>query len=455
MLRNAASAMQLKHAVAIPGFNYPYKLDKGISRGFIQNRPLVGTVVDDMWGPMGAYVFVSVRGWEGLGVEDPIVMNGGAVDRGMFGAVKHSFKSMEIKGSERIMIPNPVNTSDYRNTCNYGTLGPEGYVRAGTVLRAGCAILGRVDDNPNLGGKDTRPFVDRSEFYMDHEECFVIESYLSNDGPSKVFTFRYIVARDPVMGDKFSTRFGLKSVIGSITPEYLMPYTADGRVVGIILDDCAYNTRMCIAQQIVAYLNLLMLQMGEFVDASMFTEYDLQRILDILRDQYGISNPCMEYLYDPITGKRSRNRVFCYYELYLKLKKYSRDGMYAITRPKNNSLTKQPNSGRDGGSLKWGELEVISAVSSGAMGALNEKATLDADPYNWHYCLQCGMPADVNYGGRNGKNERYTCKTCSDSIIIRQPLSTWISGQTLATLRSMCIDVRVMYEQPHYYLRDE
>jgi len=63
-------------------------------------------------------------------------------------------------------------------------------------------------------------------------------------------------------GDKLTTRFGNKGVVGKIVPEIDMPFDENGQAVDIIFNPLSVPSRMNIGQLIEALLGLVAYKAG-------------------------------------------------------------------------------------------------------------------------------------------------------------------------------------------------
>ena len=82
-------------------------------------------------------------------------------------------------------------------------------------------------------------------------------------GVIKMIKIYVAVKRKVEVGDKFSGRHGNKGVISKILPEEDMPYLADGRPVGMVLNPLGVPSRMNIGQVLEIHLGWAALNLGQ------------------------------------------------------------------------------------------------------------------------------------------------------------------------------------------------
>ena len=122
--------------------------------------------------------------------------------------------------------------------------------------------------------------------------------------------------RQPVIGDKFSSRHGQKGTIGNIIPEQDMPYTSSGLKPDIIINPHAIPSRMTIAQLKETLLGKILLELGLFGDGTSFGTLDIKTLSKELL-KLGYEKNGEEIMYNGITGQQIETSIFigpCFYQ---------------------------------------------------------------------------------------------------------------------------------------------
>jgi len=365
--RNTYQCAMGKQAMGMYVTNFYNRMDKTAYVLSNPMRPLVDTRImrmiklDEI--PSGAPVIVAIMSYTGYNQEDSILVNKGAIDRGLFSAtIYHTEKDEDkkINGDEEIRCrPDSTKTKGMKFG-NYSKLNSKGVIPENSVIENRDIIMGKVmpiKENRNDHTKVIK-YEDASKMHRTTEDCYVDKNYTERNGDGYVICkVRIRTFRKPVIGDKLSSRHGQKGTIGNIIPEMDMPFTKSGQRPDIIINPHAIPSRMTIAQLKETLLGKVLLELGLFGDGTSFGELDVYTTRNELL-KLGYENNGNEVLYNGLSGEQIDSDIFIGPAFYQRLKHMVNDKQHSRSIGPMVNLTRQPAEGRsrDGG-LRFGEME--------------------------------------------------------------------------------------------------
>jgi DNA-directed RNA polymerase II subunit RPB2 len=365
--RNTYQCAMGKQAMGMYVTNFHNRMDKTAYVLSNPMRPLVDTRVmrmiklDEI--PSGAPVIVAIMSYTGYNQEDSILINKGAIDRGLFSAtIYHTEKDEDKKlnGDEEIRCKPDSTKTKGMKFGNYGKLNSKGVIPENSIIENRDIIMGKVipiKENRNDHTKLVK-YEDVSKMHRTTEDSYIDRNYMERNGDGYVICkVRIRTFRKPVIGDKLSSRHGQKGTIGNIIPEMDMPFTKNGQRPDIIINPHAIPSRMTIAQLKETLLGKVLLELGLFGDGTSFGELDVYTIRNELL-KLGYENNGNELLYNGLSGEQIESEIFMGPAFYQRLKHMVNDKQHSRSIGPMVNLTRQPAEGRsrDGG-LRFGEME--------------------------------------------------------------------------------------------------
>jgi len=452
--RNTYQCAMGKQAMGIYATNYDKRMDKTAYVLTYPSRPIVDTRLMNMIKlnkiPSGTQIHVAIMSHTGYNQEDSVLINKGAIDRGLFSATIYHTEKDEDKNIIRDEIirckPNPAKTKGVKFG-NYEKLNSQGFIPENTLVENRDVIIAKIvpiKENRNDPTK-TIKYEDQSKSFRTTEETYVDKNYTGRNGDGYNFAkVRIRTHRKPVLGDKVSSRHGQKGTIGNIIPECDMPFTKDGMRPDIIINPHAIPSRMTIGQLKETLLGKVLLEIGLFGDGTSFGNLDIKTIADELQ-KMGYESYGNEVLYDGLTGVQMETDIFIGPVFYQRLKHMVNDKQHSRSIGPMVNLTRQPAEGRsrDGG-FRIGEMERDVMISHGISRFCKERLFDVSDKYSVHICKRCGMIAAYNDGNkRSFKQDNFTthnCKTCNnttDFALVNIPYAYKLMQQELQTINVM------------------
>lgn len=354
-----------KQAMGIYTTNFRHRYDTLAHILHYPQKPLVNSRILQLLPsnnmPSGINAVVAIASYSGYNQEDSVILNQSAIDRGLFASTfyrtyRNEEKKSHMFGEDELFCqPLNFNTRILKGG-NYNKLDNSGFVPRNTYVSSNDIIIGKVIPYKDESGKTC--YRDNSSSLKNNESGHV-EDYIvsTNEDGYKFCKFRVRSTRNPMIGDKFSSRHGQKGTIGIVYRQEDMPFTKDGVVPDIIINPHAIPSRMTIGQLVECLLGKSCATLGCYGDATPFTEMSVKKISNLVT-QCGFEPHGNEVLYNGRTGQQLDMNIFIGPTYYQRLKHMSADKIHSRSTGPYVMLTRQPSEGRsrDGG-LRFGEME--------------------------------------------------------------------------------------------------
>lgn len=450
--RNTYQSAMMKQALGVPMLNHLLRMDTILHVMVSPQRPIVTTRMDELVGasdaPAGVNVLVAIMCYTGQNQEDSVIINGAALERGLFRSVKYqTYRDEEHQngGADAERFKNVGNVPNVmgRRDSNYSNVDDNGTVAVGTRVKANDVLIAKTVTTTDLG-EGSRKSVERDKSTVLKNEGGIVDSVLHviNQDGTRICKVKVRNTRTPIVGDKVSSRMGQKGVIGAILPQEDMPYTADGRCPDIIVNPHAIPSRMTIGQLAECLLAILGVATGERGDGTMFRGTSLEYICEQLEkegyDRYGRTK-----LYNGFTGEPYESLIFMGPTYYQRLRHMAADKDHARSRGPVHMLSRQPTEGRsrDGG-LRFGEMEKDCIISHGAAEFMRDRLLDNSDPSILTICGKCGNPAQAAADGTFVRHKKAYCKICESGEHVRDMQSPFAFRLLTQELQAMQIGMQ-------------
>ena len=453
--RNAYQSAMGKQAMGMYALNYRERFDAMAHVLCYPQKAFVSPFLSRLHGantmPAGQNVVVAIMTYTGYNQEDSMMINRGALDRGLFRSIFYrTYKDEEKKNQssgeeERFCRPDPDLTK-HMKYANYEKVSEDGFVAENTFVDTNDILIGKIVPIRVPTGQvlpaGTKRFRDVSRTLKNNETGYVDRIFKNRNGEGYSFAkIRIRNDRIPEIGDKFSSRHGQKGTVGMILNPEDMPQTAGGLIPDIIINPHAIPSRMTIAQLMETLLGKICSKAGTLGDGTPFNDdMTVDGLSSVLRDQFGMEPGGNEILYNGFTGRMMETSIFvgpCYYQ---RLRHCSADKVHSRACGPLVMLTRQPAEGRarDGG-LRFGEMERDCVAAHGITEFTKERMMECSDGFECWTCGECG-----NLAQANPKEGIWLCRGCGNTTNFRRIQIPYAYKLLLQELESMCISSRIL-----------
>lgn len=443
-----------KQTMGTPGTALKYRTDNKSYRLQTGQTPVVRPPLYNEYGldnfPNGTNAVVAVISYTGYDMDDAMILNKSAHERGFGYGTIYKTKKVELaedsksKGRSAAVShmfgfpPEGLIKAQWRNT-----LDDDGFAAVGMKVKEGDIIAAShtVTKDPLTGDYVNKDGITHLHRYKDVEEAFVEEIKLignevGSNEPCQSISIRFRIPRSPVIGDKFSSRHGQKGVCSQKWPATDMPFTESGMQPDVIINPHAFPSRMTIGMFVESLAGKSGALHGLAQDSTPFKFKDKEGETAVEYFGHQLKRAGYNYhgnepMYSGITGEELAADIYVGVVYYQRLRHMVNDKFQVRTTGPVTPLTGQPIKGRaKGGGIRVGEMERDALLAHGTAFLLQDRLLNCSDYTKAWICKACGsflstQPSMGQYGRRRfgGEGGRVRCKRCSRQAITLDPKS--------------------------------
>ncbi|KAI5063258.1 hypothetical protein GOP47_0021805, partial [Adiantum capillus-veneris] len=442
--RNMYQCQMAKQTMGFPSQTIQFRADNKLYRLQTPQAPLARTMrhtkyhMDEF--PTGTNAIVAVLSYTGYDMEDAMIINKSSMERGLCHGQIYKTETVELmklnkKGDGLINKFARGTQSMHHSDAKF--LDIDGLPYIGQRLKGDepyCSVLNTITGRAKV-------------LKVKPSETAVVD-YVAAIGsgpkePLQKVTIRLRQERNPVIGDKFSSRHGQKGICSQLWPDVDMPFShVTGMRPDIIINPHAFPSRMTIGMLLESMAAKGGALEGKFVDATPFKDamnFSSERT-DVSAvgnnkgtavDEYGkvlrahgFNYHGTEVMYSGVFGTELVCEIYMGVVYYQRLRHMVSDKFQVRSRGAVNPVTQQPVKGRSaGGGIRFGEMERDSLLAHGAAYLLHDRMHTCSDYHIASVCSLCGsliapMSDSQSKQGQShlptvgGRIKKATCRYC-------------------------------------------
>ncbi|KAM5345309.1 hypothetical protein ACJ41O_011171 [Fusarium nematophilum] len=407
--RNMYQCQMGKQTMGTPGAALRYRTDNKAYRLQTGQTPVVRAPLHNAYGfdnfPNGTNAVVAVISYTGYDMDDAMILNKSAHERGFGHGTIYKTKKISLKDDSRTKATKSVTKAfgfaphSYVSASYQGMLDDDGLPHVGRLIQEGDVICAwhtvTTDYNGKLVNLDG---ITHYEKYKDSETGFVEEVRLigaeTGNEPLQTISVKFRVPRSPIIGDKFSSRHGQKGVASQKWPTVDLPFSETGIQPDIIINPHAFPSRMTIGMFVESLAGKAGALHGLAQDSTPFQFNEESTAADYFGHQLmkaGYNYHGNEPMYSGITGEELAADIYIGVVYYQRLRHMVNDKYQVRTTGPVVPTTGQPIKGRKrGGGIRVGEMERDALLAHGTAFLLQDRLLNCSDYSKSWICRRCG-----------------------------------------------------------------
>ncbi|KAK7755291.1 DNA-directed RNA polymerase I subunit RPA2 [Diatrype stigma] len=438
--RNMYQCQMGKQTMGTPGTSLAYRTDNKMYRLQTGQTPIVRSPLHNAYGfdnfPNGMNAVVAVISYTGYDMDDAMILNKSAHERGFGHGTIYKTKKISLKDESRTRSAKSITKmfgfapGSVVKAWVQTMLDDDGLPYVGRIVQEGDIIYAwhtvSADYSGNLVNRDG---ITHYEKYKDSEQGFVEEVRLigneQGNEPAQTISIKFRIPRSPVIGDKFSSRHGQKGVASQKWPAIDMPFSESGIQPDIIINPHAFPSRMTIGMFVESLAGKAGALHGLAQDSTPFRFDEENTAGDFFGHQLmkaGYNYHGNEPMYSGITGQELAADIYIGVVYYQRLRHMVNDKYQVRTTGPVVATTGQPIKGRKrGGGIRVGEMERDALLAHGTAFLLQDRLFNCSDYSRSWICRRCGsflamQPTVSPFGGKKKVASTVRCRNCATRL---------------------------------------
>jgi len=424
--RNMYQCQMGKQTMGTPYHSFPHRTDTKTYRiqspqsPIVRNEAYTKYKMDDY--ATGTNAVVAVISYTGYDMEDAMIINKGSYERGFGHASVYTTTTIDLNELRRKGEP-LCHSFGNRGEGEAGdaslfepSLGADGLPHVGMKVEKGDPLCTIVDEST---GRHTVKRHKSSEPAVVEEVRLLASDSSSATCDKASIKLRY--NRNPVPGDKFSSRHGQKGVMSRLWPTEDMPFTESGITPDILFNPHGFPSRMTIGMLLETMAGKAGAMHAVVQDGTPFRFSEKHRAVDHFGEQLraaGYAYHGTETMYSGVYGVEMQVQIFVGVVYYQRLRHMVSDKDQVRATGPINQVTHQPVHGRKvHGGIRLGEMERDALLAHGASFIVQERLLHCSDEAKSLICGKCRSLLSPSMlpprgGIAHGELRQAFCRTC-------------------------------------------
>jgi len=435
--RNMYQCQMGKQSMGTPGTALRYRTDNKSYLLQTGQTPIVRAPLHNEYAfdnfPNGFNAVVAVISYTGYDMDDAMIINKSAHERGFGHGTIYKVKKYELDEGQKSRSAKKVTKlfgfapGSLVKAETKALIDEDGLPHIGRLVQEGDPVCAwytvTTDANGQLVNRDG---ITHFEKYKEGEMTFVEEVRVigSENGnePAQMISVKFRIPRAPLIGDKFSSRHGQKGVCSQKWPAMDLPFSESGMQPDIIINPHAFPSRMTIGMFVESLAGKAGALHGLAQDSTPWRFDETNTAGDYFGHQLmkaGYNYHGNEPMYSGITGQELHADIYVGLVYYQRLRHMVNDKFQVRTTGPITALTGQPIKGRKrGGGIRVGEMERDSLLAHGTAFLLQDRLLNCSDYTRAWVCRGCGtflstQPTVSAFAPRKKGTGVVRCRRCA------------------------------------------
>ncbi|KAI0941175.1 DNA-directed RNA polymerase I subunit rpa2, variant 2 [Taiwanofungus camphoratus] len=386
--RNIYQCQMGKQTMGTPATALRHRTDNKLYRLQTGQSPVVRPALHNTYGmdsfPNGTNAIVAVISYTGYDMEDAMILNKSAHERGFAYGTVYKSQTVDLKDATGAI------RSSASPTLHFG-LGPE--IRTEGDRQHPCCHFVDNDGLPFVGARLSPG--DPLVAYVDDTTGRTRFVKYKGDEIAYVDTVRILC------GDTGDTEPQKKGVCSQKWPAIDMPFSESGMQPDIIINPHAFPSRMTIGMLVESMAGKAGAMHGLAQDATPFQFTEEDTAVDYFGEQLlaaGYNYYGNEPMYSGITGQEFAADIYIGVVYYQRLRHMVLDKFQVRTTGPVDPVTRQPVKGRKrAGGIRFGEMERDALIAHGTSFLLQDRLMNCSDYSTAWVCRTCGSLISLGY----------------------------------------------------------